>query len=85
MLQTFHEYYVNYIWYLYKRKVGLCFELFLQQMSKSKKKYIDLCQHANKYKQVVLDLERLLVFGGNVCNLGCIGLDTIIRNFNLYE
>ena len=23
--------------------------------SKSKKKYIDLCQHANKYKQVVLD------------------------------
>ena len=24
-------------------------------MSQSKKKYIDLCQHANKYKQVVLE------------------------------
>ena len=32
-----------------------CFELFSQQMSQSKKKYMDLCQHANKYKQVVLD------------------------------
>ena len=33
---------------------SLCFELLPQQMSQSKKKYIDLCQHANKYKQVVL-------------------------------
>ena len=34
---------------------SLCFELLPQQMSQSKMKYIDLCQHANKYKQVVLD------------------------------
>ena len=34
---------------------GLCFELLPQQMSQSKKKYMDLCQHANKYKQVVLE------------------------------
>ena len=34
---------------------GLCFGLLSQQMSQSKKKYIDLCQHANKYKQVVLE------------------------------
>ena len=57
-LQTFHEYYVNYIWSLYKRKEGLCslcFELLPQQMSQSKKKYMDLCQQANKYKQVVLE------------------------------
>ena len=34
-----------------KRVYGsLCFELLPQQMSQSKKKYIDLCQHANKYK-----------------------------------
>ena len=26
-----------------------------QQISQSKMKYIDLCQHANKYKQVVLE------------------------------
>ena len=39
-----------------KRVLGsLCFELLPQQMSQSKKKYIDLCQHANKYKQVVLE------------------------------
>ena len=39
-----------------KRVYGsLCFELLPQQMSPSKKKYIDLCQHANKYKQVVLE------------------------------
>ena len=39
-----------------KRVYGsLCFELLPQQMSLSKKKYIDLCQHANKYKQVVLE------------------------------
>ena len=34
---------------------SLCFELLPQLMSQSKKKYIDLCQHANKYKQVVLE------------------------------
>ena len=34
---------------------SLCFELLPQQMSQSKKKYIDLCQHENKYKQVVLE------------------------------
>ena len=34
-----------------KRVYGkLCFELLHQQMSQSKKKYMDLCQHANKYK-----------------------------------
>ena len=39
-----------------KRVYGsLCFELLPQQMSKSKKKYMDLCQHANAYKQVVLE------------------------------
>ena len=39
-----------------KRVYGsLCFELLPQQMSQSKKKYMDLCQHANKYKQVVLE------------------------------
>ena len=39
-----------------KRVYGsLCFELLPQQMSQSKKKYIDLCQQANKYKQVVLE------------------------------
>ena len=39
-----------------KRVYGsLCFELLPQQMSQSKKKYIDLCQHANKYKQVILE------------------------------
>ena len=39
-----------------KRVYGsLCFELLPQQMSQSKKKYIDLCQHANNYKQVVLE------------------------------
>ena len=35
--------------------VCLCFEFLLQQISQSLKKYIDLCQHANKYKQVVLE------------------------------
>ena len=39
-----------------KRVYGnLCFELLPQQMGQSKKKYMDLCQHANKYKQVVLE------------------------------
>ena len=31
------------------------FELLPQQMGQSKTKYMDLCQHANKYKQVVLE------------------------------
>ena len=39
-----------------KRIYGsLCFEFLPQQMSQSKKKYVDLCQHANKYKKVVLE------------------------------
>ena len=39
-----------------KRVYGsLCFELPPKQMSQSKRKYIDLCQHSNKYKQVVLE------------------------------
>ena len=39
-----------------KRVYGsLCFELLPQQMSQSKKKYMDLCQYANRYKQVVLE------------------------------
>ena len=39
-----------------KRVYGsLCFELLPQLMSQSKKKYIDLCQHANKYKQDALE------------------------------
>ena len=39
-----------------KRVYGsLCFELLPQHMSQRKKKYMDLCQHANKYKQVVLE------------------------------
>ena len=33
----------------------LCFELLPRQMSQSKKKYMDLCQHTNKYRQVVLE------------------------------
>ena len=59
MLQTFQEYYVNYISDVSikeKRVDGsLCIELLPQQMSQSKNKYTDLCQHANKYKQVVLE------------------------------
>ena len=39
-----------------KRVYGsLCFELLPQQMSQSKKKYMNLCQHANKYKHVALE------------------------------
>ena len=34
---------------------SLCFEFLPQQISQSIKKYMDLCQHANKYKQVVLE------------------------------
>ena len=43
--------------YIKERRLysSLCFELLPQQMSQSKKKYMDLCQHANKYKQVVLE------------------------------
>ena len=33
----------------------LCFEFLLQQISQSIKKYIDLCQYANKYKKLVLE------------------------------
>ena len=33
---------------------SLCFELLPQQI-REKKKYMDLCQHANKYKQIVLE------------------------------
>ena len=39
-----------------KRVYGsLWFELLPQQMSQTNKKYMDLCQHANKYKQVVFE------------------------------
>ena len=39
-----------------KRVYGsLCFDVLPKQMSQSKKKYMDLCQHANKYKQVVTE------------------------------
>ena len=39
-----------------KRVYGsLCFELLPQQISQNKNKYMDLCQHANKYKQAVLE------------------------------
>ena len=39
-----------------KRFYGsLCFELLPHRMSQSKEKYMDLCQHANKYKRVVLE------------------------------
>ena len=39
-----------------KRVYGsLCFELLPPQMSQSKKKYMNLCQHANTLKQVVLE------------------------------
>ena len=51
MLQTFQEYYINYIFdasIKEKRVYGsLCIELLPQQMSQSKNKYMDLCQHAN--------------------------------------
>ena len=59
MLQTFQGYYDNYISDVSikeKRVYGsLCIELLLQQMSQSKNKYMDLCQHTNKYKLVVLE------------------------------
>ena len=48
-----------------KRVYGsLCFELLIQQMSQSKKKYMNLCLHANKYKQVVLEAISWM-FNGN--------------------
>ena len=38
-----------------KRVYGsLYFELLPQQMSHVKRNYIDMCQHANKYKHVML-------------------------------
>ena len=47
-----------------KRVYGsLCFELLPQQMSQSKKKYMDLCQHANEYKQVVLETISYTFYG----------------------
>ena len=59
MLQTFQEYYDNYISdvSIKENRVygSLCIELLPQQMSQSKNKYMDLCQHANKYKLVVLE------------------------------
>ena len=58
MLKTFHEYILTIFDVSFKEKRvngSLCFELLPQQMSQSKKKYIDLCKHANKYKQVVLE------------------------------
>ena len=42
---------------------SLYFELLPQQMSQSKKKYMDLCQHANKYKQIVLETISLMFNG----------------------
>ena len=56
MLQTFHEYMLTIFDVSIKEKRvygSLCLELLPRQMSQSKKKYIDMCQHANKYKQVV--------------------------------
>ena len=53
-------------------------------MSLSKKK----CQHANKYKKVMLEtISNVLWYSeSNVCNLGCkIAKDTIIRNINSFE
>ena len=47
-----------------KRDYGsLCFELLPQQMSQSKKKYMDLFLHANKYKQVVLETISWMLYG----------------------
>ena len=49
-----------------KRVYGsLCSELLPQQISQSKKKYMymDLCQHANKYKQVVFETISLMFNG----------------------
>ena len=44
---------------IYKRKKGFMvvyvLSFFLSKWARVKKKYMDLCQHANKYKQVVLE------------------------------
>ena len=48
-----------------KRVYGsLCFELLPQQMTQSKKKYMDLCMHANNTSRSCWRpyLERLMVF-----------------------
>ena len=58
MFQTFNKYKFTIFDVSIKEKMAygrLCFELFPQQMSQSKKKCMDLCQHANKYKQVVME------------------------------
>ena len=47
--------FTNFPWEEKRVYGSLCFELLPQQMDQSKKKYMDLCQHANKYKQVVLE------------------------------
>ena len=47
---------------------SLCFELLPHQMSQTKKKSMDLCQHANKYKHI-LNVE--WYSESNVCSLGC--------------
>ena len=57
-----------------KRVYGsLCFELLPQQMSQSKKKYMDLCQHANKFKLVMLEAISWMFNGiqSVTYNLGC--------------
>ena len=36
---------------------SLCFELLSQQMSQSLKKYIDLCQHAGRHGDLILNVE----------------------------
>ena len=58
-----------------KRVYGsLCFELLSQQMSQSKKKYMDLCQHAKKVQAGRVGDHILNVYWyseSNICNLGC--------------
>ena len=58
-------------------------------MSQSKKKYIDLFQHVNKYKQVVLETLSC-TFNGirSVTYVTCAVKkvqDIILRNFNSFE
>ena len=57
MLQTYLRTMLTIFVSLKEKRVygSLCFELLTQQISQSKKKYIDLCQHANKYKQVMFE------------------------------
>ena len=50
------------------------FELLSQQMSQSKKKYMDLCQHAKKVQAGRVGDHILNVSWyseSNICNLGC--------------